>query len=150
MVGIRSLAAVAVCAALTGRASAQPPNLYGVAHIGNESAAKATVYFKWGTNGTWKKHVIEKGKKVAFAWKYDGTSKSSPTLYVRIDVDTDGVRFVEHTLSRGQSPDNNAGKYGHHFAVKQLAGTDTRYIEAVTPRAEVKVTDAKTTAPKVK
>jgi hypothetical protein len=127
----------------------EPPALYGLSHIRNESAAKATIYYKWG-NSPWKKVVIEQGKSMAFAYPYDGVSKISPDLYIRIDVDTDGVKYVEHVISRGQSPDDNSAKYGHTFAVKQLKGTDTRYITAVTSGAKVKVTDANSTRPEVK
>jgi hypothetical protein len=31
--------------------------------------------------------------------------------------------------------------YGHHYVIKQIKGTDTRYIQAVTQRATVKVTN---------
>lgn len=130
------------------QASAQPPSLYGVAHIKNESVAVATTYYKWG-NGPWKKVVIAKGQSMAFAYAYDGNSKVSPTLYVRIDTDTDGVKYVEHTLTRGGSPDDNDGRYGHKFVIKQLQGTDTRYIDNVTPGATVRVIDARSTKPNV-
>lgn len=150
MFAVRILVAVFACGLVAGLASAQPPSLYGVAHVGNESNAGCTVYYKWGKDGAWQKHVVEVGKKAYFAWPYDGNSKASPDLYVRIDVDTDGVKFVEHILSRGQSPDADSAKHGHHFAVKQLKGTDTRYIQAVTPGAKAAVTDAKSTKPVVK
>ncbi len=146
----RVFSSLAVSVLLTQPAVAQqPPALYGLSHIKNESAAKATTYYKWG-NGPWRKIVIEQGKSIAFAYPYDNASKSSPDLYIRIDVDTDGVKYVEHVVSRGQSPDDNSAKYGHRFMIKQLKGTDTRYIEAVTNGAKVKVTDAKSTKPEVK
>lgn len=133
---------------LSSPASAQPPALYGVTHIKNESVAVATTYYKWGS-GPWKKVVIAKGGSTAFAYAYDGDKKVSPTLTVRIDTDTDGVKYVEHTLTRGASPDDNDGRYGHKFVIKQLAGTDTRYIDTVTAGAVVRVTDARSTRPKV-
>lgn len=151
MVSVRNaLVAVVALASLSGSAGAQPPNTHGVSFITNDSAAKCTVYYKWGQNGPWKKYVVEKGKTAYFSWAYDGTNKSSPDLFVRIDIDTDGVKFVEHTLSRGQSPDADSPKFGHHFTVKQLKGTDTRYIEAVTGGAKVKVTDLNSSKPDVK
>lgn len=121
---------------------AQPPALFGVSHIKNESTATATLYYKWGKGSqNWKKYVLERGKAVYIHWKYDGPSNVSPDLVVRMDVDTDGVRFVEHILSRGASPDENSPNYGHHFVVKQIAGTDTRYIDAVKPNgAKVSIT----------
>jgi hypothetical protein len=147
---IRILVTLACCAVVTQLAVAQDvPALYGLSHIRNDSTAKTTTYYKWG-NGPWKKVVIEQGKSMAFAYPYDGAAKSSPDLYVRIDVDTDGVKFVEHIVSRGHSPDDNSAKYGHHFTIKQLKGTDTRYIDAVTTGGEVKVTDATSTRPNIK
>ena len=142
--------ALPVLATLSVPVAAQPPTTHGVAFLNNESSARCTVYYKWGQNGVWKKHVIEKGKGAYFSWAYDGQRKSSPELYVRIDIDTNGVKFVEHTLSRGQSPDADSPKYGHHFTVKQLKGTDTRYIEKVTKDARVTVTDINSTRPAVK
>lgn len=32
---------------------AQPPALFALTHIHNESAAKATIYYRWGNNGAW-------------------------------------------------------------------------------------------------
>ena len=143
------LIAFAAALALSAPASAQPPALYGVSWISNSSNAKCTVYYKWGKDGPWKKYVVEKGRTAYFSWAYDGNNKVSPDLYVRIDVDTDGVKFVEHILTRGQSPDNDSSKYGHHFMVKQIQGTDTRYLEAVTKGARVTVTDTRSTRPAV-
>ena len=151
MSAVRALVAVAAVGLGGAAAAQQPPALYGVAHIANDSTARCTVYYKWGKDGAWKKGVIETGKKHYFSWAYDGANKSSPDLYVRIDVETDGdTKWVEHTLSRGQSPDKDSAKYGHHYSVRQLKGTDTRYIEAVTKGAKVTVTDARSTAPAVK
>lgn len=146
----RIFGTLSLCLLTTLSAEAQdPPSLYGVAHIRNDSTAQATTYYKWG-KGPWKKIVIARGGSIAFAYQYDGSKKVSPELRVRIDVDTDGVKIVEHSLTRGQSPDDNSGNYGHVFAIKQLKGTDTRYIEAVTKGARVTITDAKTTKPEVK
>lgn len=148
---IRTLGTVALCLCMSQFAVAQePPALYGLTHIKNDSTAKATTYYKWG-NGAWKKVVIEKGQMMAFAWAYDGTSKRSPDLHIRIDVDTDnGARYVEHIVSRSQSPDDNSAKYGHQFAIKQTQGTNNRYIEAITAGANVRVTDANSSKPVVK
>jgi hypothetical protein len=126
--------------------SAQPPSTHALVHLINRSNARATVYFKWG-NGRWRRTVIEIGQSHYFNHRYDGQSKRSPDFFVRIDVDTSGVRFVEHVLSRGQSPDDNSTRYGHHFTIKQLTGTDTRYIEAVTRGATVRVTDINSSRP---
>jgi len=128
--------------------SAQAPSTHALIHLRNESTAKATVYFKWG-NGRWKRTVIEIGQSHYFNWPYNGQSRRSPDFFVRIDVDTNGVRFVEHVLSRGQSPDDNSMSYGHHFTIKQLGRTDTRYIEAVTRGATVRVTDINSSRPDV-
>jgi len=128
--------------------SAQPPKTHALIHITNRSNARATVYFKWG-NGSWRRAVIEIGQSHYFSRRYDGQSKSSPDFYVRLDVDTQGVRFMEHILSRGQSPDESSDRYGHHFTIRQLAGTDTRYIQAVESTAWVKVTDTNSSKPNV-
>jgi len=128
--------------------SAQPPTTHALVHLTNRSNARATVYFKWG-NGPWRRTIIEIGQSHYFNHRYDGQSKKSPDFFVRIDVDTDGVKFVEHILSRGQSPDDSSPRYGHHFTIKQLAGTDTRYIEAVTGGARVRVTDTNSSRPNV-
>jgi hypothetical protein len=143
------LIAILALVVLSTPAPAQPPALYGVSWISNDSNAKCTVYYKWGKDGAWKKYVVEKGRTAYFSWAYDGGKKVSPDLYVRIDVDTNGAKYVEHILTRGQSPDNDSSKYGHHFSVKQLKGTDTRYIEAVTRGAKVTVTDTRSTRPNV-
>jgi hypothetical protein len=144
----RILGTVAACVLLTQLAVARdPPMLYGVSHIRNDSATQATTYFKWG-NGPWKKIVIERGKSISFSYQYDGNSKSSPDLYIRIDVTTSaGVHYVEHIVSRGQSPDDNTPRYGHTFAIRQVKDTDTRYIDAVTTGATVKVIDKRTSKP---
>lgn len=126
----------------------EPPALFGLAHIGNESTAKATIYYRWGT-GAWRKVVVEKGAKMSFPYQYNGTSKTSPDLTIRLDADTDGVKFVEYKLSRGQSPDDNSLKFGHLFTLKQLKGTDTRFLEATTKGATATMTDAKSTKPPV-
>ena len=128
--------------------SAQAPSTHALIHIANRSNARATVYYKWG-NGRWKVAVIEIGRSYYFNYRYDGQSRRSPDFFVRIDVDTNGVKFVEHVLSRGQSPDDNSIRYGHHFVIKQLTGTDTRYIEAVTRGATVRVTDINSSRPDV-
>ena len=145
MFGVTPVIVVALMmsGAFCDTAFAQPPALFGVSHIKNESTATATLYYKWGKNSqTWKKYVLERGKAVYFPWKYDGPSNVSPDLVIRMDVDTDGVRFVEHILTRGASPDDNSPNYGHHFVVKQVSGTDTRYIDAVKPAgAKVTITD---------
>ena len=128
--------------------SAQPAT-HALVHLSNRSNARATVYFKWG-NGRWRRTVIEIGASHYFNHRYDGVSRRSPDFFVRIDVDTNGVKFVEHVLSRGASPDDNSRRYGHHFTIRQLTGTDTRYIEAVTPRtATVRVTDVNSSRPDV-
>lgn len=127
---------------------AQPPALFALTHISNESGAKATIYYRWGTTGPWGKFVIEKGKRGYLNYAYDNASKTSPELYIRMDVDTDGVKIVEHVLSRGQSPDDNSINHGHHFRIKQLQGTDTRYIEVIKPTtAKVRITDARSSIP---
>ena len=128
--------------------SAQPPSTHALVHLNNRSTARATVYFKWG-NGRWRRTVIERGASHYFNYRYDGQSRRSPDFFVRIDVDTSGVKFVEHVLSRGASPDDNSPRYGHHFTIKQLTGTDTRYIEAVTRNATVRVTDVNSSRPDV-
>lgn len=124
----------------------QPPSLFGVAHIGNKSTALATVYYKWGS-GPWKKTVVNQGEKKYFAWRYNGTSRVSPTLTVRIDVDTDGSKWVEHQLTRGASPDDSDGSFGHHYMITQVTGTDTRYIAAETNGARVTITDFNSSKP---
>ena len=128
--------------------SAQAPTTHALLHIANRSNAVATVYYKWGT-GKWKRAVIGIGQSYYFNYRYDGQSKHSPDFFVRLDVDTNGVRFVEHVLSRSQSPDDSSMKYGHHFVIRQLAGTDTRYIQAETPGARVRVTDTNSSRPEV-
>lgn len=130
-------------------ALADPPLTHALIHIENKSSAPATLYYKWG-NGAWKKTIVEKETKHYFNYPYDGTSQKSPDFHVILDVDTDkGTKFVEHVLSRGASPDDNSPKYGHHYVIKQLAGTDTRFLEAVTNKATVKVTDKNAKAPTV-
>lgn len=133
---------------MSGLLSAQPPATHALIHIKNESNAIATLYFKWG-NGEWKRRVIEKERSAYFNWRYDGASQKSPDFIVRLDTDTQGVRYVEHELSRGASPDDNSPKYGHHFVIKQLPGTDTRYIDNVSNKAVVKVTDKNARRPNV-
>jgi hypothetical protein len=128
--------------------SAQAPSTHALLHIANRSNAIATVYYKWGS-GRWKRAVIGIGQSYYFNYRYDGQSRHSPDFYVRLDVDTNGVRFVEHVLSRGQSPDEDSPRYGHHFVIKQLTGTDTRYIQAETPGARVRVTDTNSSRPEV-
>jgi hypothetical protein len=131
------------------KVEAGPPLTHALIHIENTSTAKATVYYKWGS-GAWKKTVIEKGTKHYFNYRYDGTSQKSPDFHVIIDVDTDGVKYVEHILTRGASPDDNSNRYGHHYAIKQIVGTDTRYIDAVSNnKATVRVVDKNAKAPKV-
>ena len=126
----------------------QAPSTHALVHITNRSNARATVYFKWG-NGRWRKAIIEIGESHYFNYRYDGQSRRSPDLFVRLDVDTNGVKFVEHVLSRGASPDDNSTQYGHHFTIKQLTGTDTRYIEAASRGANVRVTDSNSSRPPV-
>lgn len=128
--------------------SAQPPTTHALLHLTNRSTARATVYFKWG-NGPWKKTIIEIGQSHYFNYRYNGQSKRSPDFYLRLDVDTQGVRYVEHILSRGQSPDEDSSRYGHHFTIRQLTGTDTRYIQAATNGARVRVTDTNSSRPNV-
>jgi|GEM_PF-5244819 hypothetical protein len=128
--------------------SAQPPRTHALVHLTNKSSARATVYFKWG-NGPWRKTIIEIGQRHWFNHRYEGQNKSSPNFYVRLDVDTQGVRYVEHILSRGQSPDEDSPSYGHHFTIMQLAGTDTRYIQPTTSGAKVTVTDTNSSRPNV-
>lgn len=128
---------------------AQAPLTHALIHIANNSNAKATVYFKWG-NGPWKRRVIERGRMAYFNYRYDGLSQKSPDFFVRIDVDTnDGAKYVEHILSRGASPDESSPRYGHHFTIKQLPGTNTRYIQAVTTGATVTITDKNSSSPNV-
>lgn len=152
MKGVRYLilAVVLSMSFMTSRpASAwQPPSTHALIHLANNSNAQATVYFKWG-NGPWKRTVIPIGGRHYFNHRYDGQSRSSPDFFVRIDTDTDGVKIVEHVLSRGASPDDNSPRYGHHFTIRQLTGTDTRYIEAVTRGATVRVTDKNSSKPDV-
>lgn len=124
----------------------QPPLTHALIHLKNTSNARATVYFKWG-NDPWKRRVIPIGGSHYFNYRYDGRSQRSPDFFVRLDVDTDGVKFVEYVLSRGASPDDNSPRYGHHFNIKQLTGTDTRYIEAVTSNATARVTDKTSSRP---
>jgi hypothetical protein len=142
-------AAVMMAALMFRAAAAQPPATHALIHIKNESSARATLYYRWGT-GQWKVYVIERGRGAYFNWRYDGNSQSSPDFVVRLDVDTQGVKFVEHVLSRGASPDDNSPRYGHHYVIRQLQGTDTRYIDAVTNRAVVKVTDKNSSRPGVR
>ena len=144
------LAVVVALSFMTSRpvSAWQAPSTHALIHLSNNSNAIATVYFKWG-NGAWKRRVIERGGSHYFNWAYDGQSRRSPDFYIRMDVDTDGVRIVEHVLSRGQSPDDNSPRYGHRFNIKQLQGTDTRYIEAITRGATVRVTDTNSTRPRV-
>lgn len=103
-----------------------------------------------GGSSSWGKFVIDKGKRGYLNYAYDNAAKTSPDLYIRLDVDTDGVKIVEHVLSRGQSPDDNSVNHGHHFRIKQLAGTDTRFIEVIKPtNAKIRVTDARSSVPSV-
>jgi hypothetical protein len=153
MKGVRYsiLAVVLAMSFMTSRpASAwQPPSTHALIHLANNSNAVATVYFKWGS-GRWQKRVIPIGGSHYFNHRYEGQSRSSPDFFVRIDTDTQrGARIVEHVLSRGASPDDNSQQYGHHFKIKQLTGTDTRYIEAVTRGATVRVTDNNSSTPNV-
>lgn len=148
------LGVVAACGLMAPLAPAQnPPALYGVAHIKNETTANATIYYKWGKSGKWKVHVIKPGKTSYFSWAYDGNSQSSPDLHVRLDVDFKGggVKYVEYVLSRGASPDNDSAQYGHHFSIRPVAeGSDIRFIDKVTKSATVKVTDKNSSKPDVK
>jgi hypothetical protein len=141
-------AAVTMAVVMSWPVRAQPPATHALIHIKNESRARATLYYKWG-NGRWKVRVIEMGRAAYFNWRYDGNSRSSPNFIVRLDVDTQGVKFVEHVLSRGASPDDNSPRYGHHYVIRQVPGTDTRYIDAVTIGAVVKITDKNTSRPNV-
>jgi hypothetical protein len=126
----------------------QPPNTHALIHIRNENNARATVYYRWGDQA-WRKYVIEQQRGAYFNWRYNGTSQSSPSFIVRLDVDTQGRACMEHVLSRGASPDDNSMNYGHHYLIKQLQGTDTRYIQAVSQKATVKVTDKNCSFPAV-
>lgn len=125
----------------------QPPLTHALIHLKNTSTQSVTVYFKWGNNGRWQRTIIPRGGGHYFNYRYDGNSRSSPDFFVRIDVDTNGTRYVEHVLSRGASPDESSMRYGHHFNIKQLAGTETRYIDAVSSGATVKVTDKNSSRP---
>lgn len=151
MHGIRSMIVAVVCLmsfVTSGSMSAQqPPTTHALTHIVNKSNAKVTVYYKWGDR-PWREFVIEKGKRGYLNYAYDGQSQTSPNLYIRIDTDTDGSKFVEYVLSRGASPDDNSSKFGHHFVLRQLEGTDTRYLEAVTQGATVRVIDKNSSRPK--
>jgi len=127
----------------------QAPLTHALVHLTNNSSARATVYFRWG-NSRWQKRVLARGESHYFNYPYKGTLQSSPDFFVRIDVDTtEKVRIVEHVLSRGASPDNKSPKFGHHFTIKPLAGTDTRYIEAAQPGATVTVTERNSSVPDV-
>lgn len=129
--------------------AAQPPLTHALIHIRNESNAKATLYYRWGDR-PWKKYIIERERAAYFNWRYDGTDRRSPAFTVRIDVDADaGAHCVEHVLSRGASPDPDSSRYGHHFVIKQLQGTSTRYIDATTQGARVNVTDKSCSWPNV-
>jgi hypothetical protein len=142
-------AALATIWALTvSTAESQPPNTHALIHIRNESSARATVYYRWGDR-PWQKYVIEQQRGAYFNWRYDGNSQSSPSFIVRLDVDTQGRACVEHVLSRGASPDDNSMNYGHHYVIKQLQGTDTRYIQPVSQKAAAKVTDKNCSFPAV-
>lgn len=150
MKAIHFLSIIVVLAFMPQKSFAQPPALFALTHIYNESGAKATIYFRWGNTGPWGKFVIEKGMRGFLNYAYDNAAKTSPDLYVRMDVDTNGVKIVEHVLSRGQSPDDNSINHGHHFRIKQLTGTDTRYIEVIKPtNAKVRMTDARSSVPKM-
>ena len=142
------LAAVLLMSLASFASVSAQPTTHALLHIANKSNARATVYFKWG-NGRWRRTIIEIGQSHYFNYRYDGQSKRSPEFYVRIDVDTSGVKFVEHILSRGQSPDDSSPRYGHHFTIRQLAGTDTRYIEATGNNSRVRVTDTNSSRPPV-
>jgi hypothetical protein len=146
--------AAAFCLMTPGPASAQPPMTHALIHIKNESNAPATIYYRWDkdgwNNGKWKRTVIERGRAAYFNWRYDGTDQRSPHFLVRFDVNTTGkTQWMELELSRGAAPDNSDPKYGHHFVIKQYQATETRYIDNVTPKAVVKVTDKKPTPPRV-
>jgi hypothetical protein len=150
---ISTLALFTLGTAVSETRAQGPPALYGVAHIGNNTDVKATIFFKWGTNWAWGRRVIEPGKKWNFPWTYDGGNKMSPDLYVRLDVDFKGggTKYVEYKLSRGGSPDSDSAKYGHHFSIKPVdKGSDIRYVEKVTSEASAIVTDANATKPDVK
>jgi hypothetical protein len=123
-----------ICSLTVSTAESQPPNTHALIHIRNESNARATLYYRWGDRA-WRKCVIEQQKGAYFNWPYDGKSQSSPSFIGRLDVDTQGVRCMEHVLSRGASPDDNSMNYGHHYVIKQIQGTDTRYIQAVSQKA---------------
>jgi hypothetical protein len=140
------LAAVLLMSLASFASVSAQPTTHALVHITNRSNARATVYFKWG-NGPWRKAIIEIGQRHWFNHAYDGQNKTSPNFYVRLDVDTQGVRYVEHILSRGQSPDESSPNWGHHFTIKQLTGTDTRYIQATTSGAWVRVTDTRSSRP---
>ena len=142
LAAVLSMLFVIPCASV----SAQPPLTHALVHLTNRSNARATVYFKWG-NGRWRRAIIGIGESHYFNYPYDGRSQHSPDFFVRIDTDTNGVKFVEHVLSRGASPDDSSSRYGHHFTIRQLGQTDTRYIEAVTRGATVRVTDKNSSRP---
>jgi hypothetical protein len=133
---------VSIAMMLAGPVAGQPPMTHALIHIKNDSIARATLNYKWGKSGRWRRYIIERNRAAYFNWRYNGPSRSSPDFIVRLDSDTKrGSRCVEQILSRGASPDNNSSKYGHHYVIRQLPGTETRYIDAVTNGAVITVTD---------
>jgi hypothetical protein len=128
-------------------ASAQdPPPLFAVTHITNRSNAVSTLYFRVG-DGPWQKRVIPIGERWTETTFLDGSSPSAPDLFVRVDADTNGVHWVEYRLSRGNSPDKFSPRWGHHFMIKQIQGTNDRFIESLTNGGSARLTDANSSPP---
>jgi len=143
----RLLLLVVACVAWAKSAAAAPPMTHALVHIKNESAAYATFYYSWG--GKWKSEVIQKGGSLALSYPYDNNEKHSPTLVVRIDIDTQGRHIVEYTLAKGAAPDDSSPRFGCKYTIKQIPGTDTRFLEATSPKAQVNVFDKDSYIPTV-
>jgi hypothetical protein len=124
---------------LTKSAEAAPPNTHAVVHIKNESNAYATIYYNFSKGYKWRKEVIQKGETLTLSYRYSGDKSVSPKCLVKIDVDTDGRNIFEYSLAKAAAPDDNDLRYGATYKLKQIPGTDTRFLEAASSKARVEI-----------
>ena len=141
-----ALLLIAAACGLATTAHAEMPFTHALVHLKNESAAKATIYYR--ACNDWQCHVIERGDKMWINIPYEGVSQVSPTLFIRMDVNTNrGMHVVEYSLVKGASPDPTSTKYGTHYVIRQIPGTATRFLAEDSPQAKVTVTDKNTVLP---
>jgi len=133
---------------LAQSAVAAPPNTHAVVHIKNQSTAYATIYHNFSDGFKWKKDVIQIGETLTLSYRYEKTSQKSPPCLIKIDINTNGRQIVEYSLVKGASADDD--NFGTRYTLKQIAGTNTRFLEASSPKARVTVLDKDSFIPTIK